>query len=324
MKYRQLESLRVSEIGFGAWGIGGVTEGATSYGPTNDNVSKAAIRTALDNGINFFDTSNVYGDGHSEELIGEIIEERKCRTSVVIATKGGLSKHHGRQDLSPESLKKSLESSLRRLKTDYVDLYQLHSPDLQEVKTWKAYETLCQLKQAGIVKEIGFSLKSPSEGLTAIEIGFKILQINFSMMDQRAWDCDLLSLAKEKNVRLISRTPFCFGFLTGKITNLDFSPNDHRSVWSPTQLKTWLDGSIIFKQLNEGLNQKNKNCNRRLSELALQFCLFPKSIATVIPGMMSPQEVTENTRTADWPDLTIAEIIAVRHIYKVNSGFFSK
>lgn len=324
MKYRKLGSLTVSEIGFGAWGIGGLTEGATSYGPSDDAVSKAAIRTALDEGINFFDTSNVYGDGHSEELIGEGLQKDGWRDKTIIATKGGLSKHHGQHNLSPLVLRGSLEASLGRLRTDYVDLYLLHSPDLLDVKSWKAYETLCQLKQAGLVREIGISLKSPSDGLPAVEMGFKILQVNYSMIDQRAWDCGLLELAKEKNVSIIARTPFCFGFLTGKIRNLDFDSRDHRSTWSPAQLQKWQEGAKTLQDLNEFFNREHGNQNRRLSELALKFCLYPQAVSTVIPGIQTPYEAAENARASTWPELTPDEIETIRQIYKKEKGFFVK
>lgn len=323
MNYRKLGSLTVSEIGFGGWGIGGITEGATSYGPTDDIVSRKAIQTALRNGINFFDTSNVYGDGHSEQLIGEEVK-KWGRKRVIIATKGGLPKHHGQHNLSPLVLRSSLEKSLGRLRTDFVDLYLLHSPDLLDVKSWKAYETLCQLKQGGLVREIGISLKSPPDGLTAIEMGFKILQVNYSMIDQRAWDCGLLELAKEKNVSIIARTPFCFGFLTGKIRNLDFDSRDHRSIWSPAQLQKWQEGGKILRDLNELFNRKHGSQNRHLSELALKFCLYPQAVSTVIPGIQTPQEAAENARASTWPELTPDEIEKIRQIYKKEKGFFVK
>src|SRR5437899_9108690 len=125
MNYRALgdTGLRVSEIGFGTWGLGGDTGGAISYGPTSDETSRAALRCALDEGINFFDTSDLYGFGHSEELLGEVFGD--CRDQVVIASKGGFV-DAVKQDFSPMHLRNALEKSLRRLRTDYVDLYQLH------------------------------------------------------------------------------------------------------------------------------------------------------------------------------------------------------
>lgn len=317
MRYRKLGQFTVSEIGFGGWGIGGLTEGATSYGPTDDYVSKAAIRLALKQGINFFDTSNIYGDGHSEELIGEVMHQDNCRNKVIIATKGGFSRHLPKQteiiDLSRQNLRKSLAGSLQRLKTDCVDLFQLHSPPI-EIVNEEVVNTLQELKKEGLIKDFGFSLKSPLDGHKAIALGFKILQVNFSMIDQRAWDCELLDKAKKEGVSLIARTPFCFGFLTGKIKNLDFHPRDHRSSWPRAQLEKWLEAAKMFNEINE----KDK---RSLATLALKFCLFPETVATVIPGIHNPAEALENTAASNWPDLTQEEISQIRNIYKQNDFY---
>ena len=130
MKYRQLGTTNIllSEIGFGTWGIGGVTPGPTSYGPTDDAISLQALKQALDIGINFYDTSNVYGRGNSEELIGQAF--KTDREKVIIATKVGLIDYESPSNFSSDYMRDSLENSLKRLKTDYIDLLQLHNPPL--------------------------------------------------------------------------------------------------------------------------------------------------------------------------------------------------
>lgn len=313
MKYRKLGKIIVSEIGFGTWGIGGLTEGASSYGPTDDSVSRAAIRTALDQGINFFETSELYGNGHSEKLLGEVMRQDNRRNSTVIATKGGLTKYHGAHDLSRKGLRNSLMGSLQRLETDYVDLYQLHDPPIEMVNE-EVVDTLQELKEEGLIKEFGLSLKSPKDGVRVIALGFKILQINFNMIDQRAWDCGLLDEAKKKEVKLIARTPFCFGFLTGKIINLDFHTRDHRSNWPVAQLEKWLQAAEMFDQLN-------KEKGRRLSILALKFCLITEVFSSVIPGIQTPGEALENATASQWPDLTPEEIKSIRDIYQKNNFY---
>src|SRR5215831_9474916 len=132
MKYRPLgqTGLTVSEIGFGSWGIGGVTAGATSYGKVGDSDSRDALRRAFDLGVTFYDTSNLYGAGHSENLIGQAFG--RCRERVVIATKAGRS-DYATEAYAPEAIRASVEGSLRRLRTDYVDVVQLHSPSSLEV-----------------------------------------------------------------------------------------------------------------------------------------------------------------------------------------------
>lgn len=310
MKYRKLGEASVSEIGFGTWGIGGITEGTTSYGPVNDSVSISAIRLAMEQGINFFDTANLYGDGHSEELIGEVIRQDKCRQYMVIATKGGLTKFYGHNDFSRESLENSLKGSLQRLNTDYVDLYQLYNAPIATISK-EVLDTLENFKKDGLVRAFGLSLKSPQDGLGAIALGFKILQVNFSMIDQRAWDCGLFEEAWKKGVKLIARTPFCFGFLTGKIKSLNFHERDHRSGWPRAQLERWLEAANMFDQVN-------KNTSRSLSVLALKFCLVPEAVSCVIPGIQTPTEALENAAAFSWPKLTPEEVITIRNIYLQN------
>jgi len=311
LKYRKMGKSLVSGIGFGTWGIGGITEGATSYGPVDDSVSKDAIRTALDQGINFFETSGLYGNGHSEELLGEVIEESGYRNMVVIATKGGLNKFHGDYDLSMEGLRKSLMSSLQKMRTDYTDLYQLYNAPPDNL-CGEVVEILKQFQTEGLIKDFGITLKSPVDGLKAIDTGFKILQINLSMIDQRAWDCGLIDKAKENGVQLIARTPFCFGFLTGKITSLDFHARDHRSSWPKAQLEKWLEAAKMFGKLNEGKE-------RSLATLALKFCLSSEVVSSVIPGIQTPSEALENSSASSGPDLTPEEIKAIRDIYQQNN-----
>lgn len=190
MLYRKLgkTGITVSEIGFGSWGIGGRTEGATSYGKTDDAESKRALEAAFDAGITFYDTSDLYGYGHSEELIGEVFARR--REKVVIASKVGYVKHGGPHDFSPARIRRSAEASLRRLESDYLDVYQLHSPLLDELRgTAGAIEEMRKLKKEGKIRAIGISVKSPEDGFLAVtEFGADSVQVNFNMIDQRILD----------------------------------------------------------------------------------------------------------------------------------------
>src|SRR4051812_21278812 len=162
MRYRSLGStgLRVSEIGFGTWGLGGAANGAMAYGPTSDAESLRALQAALDQGINFFDTADLYGYGHSEQLLGKAFAG--VRDRVVIASKGGMVDGSGKQDFRPAYLRAALERSLARLGTDYVDLYQLHSPpaDLL-VRDGSIVAELQKLKGEGKIRAYGLSARSP-------------------------------------------------------------------------------------------------------------------------------------------------------------------
>ena len=130
MRYRKFgkSGLQISEIGFGSWGIGGAVQGALGYGPTNDKDSQLALRRAFELGINFYDTADLYGFGHSESLLGETFQ--KMREKVIFASKVGFLNPEGAQDFSVQHIEKSLHESLNRFQTDYIDLYQLHNPPL--------------------------------------------------------------------------------------------------------------------------------------------------------------------------------------------------
>jgi len=307
MKYRQLGNtgIEVSEIGFGAWGIGG-----DSYGPTDDAESKLTLETAYANGINFYDTADIYGDGHSEELIGQVFE--KVRHEIVIATKGGSLYHTvlpAPQDFSPEHLRSALEASLRRLKTDYIDVYQLHSPHLESIPD--ALATLLSFRNEGKIRQIGVSLNSPQDYDDAItELAVSVIQTNFSMIDQRALIA--LDVCEESGVGVIARTPLCFGFLSDVLkgyTGLKMDKDDHRRHWSNKQIKVWAEAPMLFEHIQG---------SKTAAQLALGFCLSHDAISTTIPGMMHVEEVLENVRSVALSDDEVEEI---REIYN-NHEFF--
>ena len=315
MKYRTLGNtgISVSEIGFGAWGIGG-----NSYGTTDDKESKKALLRAFELGINFFDTSDLYGDGHSEKLIGESLS--KCRNKIVIVTKGGTLSHtgvHMPQDFSVKHIRSALENSLKRLKTDYVDLYLLHSPTLSDI-TDELVKLLEEFKDQGKIKEIGVSVRSPADGLAILDSDyFKAIEVNFNMIDQRALEIGLFEKASPKEVGTIIRTPLCFGYLTGKLTGDEkFIGIDHRKNWTKEQLKTWANSSDLFSVLNN-------NGNRTPAQLALKFCLSFDAVSVVIPGMLNCKEVEENCKTSELKNLSKEEIKQIRLIYESNL-FFDK
>ncbi|TSC82484.1 MAG: hypothetical protein G01um101420_317 [Parcubacteria group bacterium Gr01-1014_20] len=316
MKYRNLGSsgLRVSEIGFGAWGIGGVTKGATSYGPVDDAESKKALRLAYDNGITLYDTAGVYGYGHSEELIGETFKD--VRKDIVIATKVGFSDHNEPQNFSSQNIRHSLEESLRRLKTEYIDLYQLHSPVIEVVREEKnIIETLKSLKKEGKILAFGVSVRKPADSLIAVnELGFESVQVNFNMIDQRIVENGFMEIALEKNIGVVARTPLCFGFLTGKYSGAKFDPRDHRSSWPVEQIATWARAPELFAHINKGKD-------RNLAQLALQFCLAYKVVSAVIPGMISQSDVVENLKASSLTPLTSTELKEIERIYNHNEFF---
>jgi aryl-alcohol dehydrogenase-like predicted oxidoreductase len=289
MKYRALgrTGLDVSEIGFGAWGIGGRTVGTTSYGDTDDRTSLAALDRALDRGINFFDTSSAYGNGHSEALIGQAFASKRDR--AVIATKAGYDAWDKPPDFSPTAVVASAEASLRRLRTDYIDLFQLHNPPLEALRTPELREALAGLQKAGKIRAWGVSAKSPVEAIAALsEFDVAVVQANFNMMDVRALD-GLLSEVKRRKAGFIGRTPLCFGFLSGTISKDSvFPPGDHRLGWSRAQLDNWIDGAADL------LAAMKAAPGREGAQSALRFRRACPAISSVIPGILTPAEADEN------------------------------
>jgi len=320
MRYRPLgkTGLTVSEIGFGAWGIGGPSPGATSYGPTDDAVSLSTLERAFERGITLYDTSNAYGNGHSEALIGQAFKQR--RTQVVIATKAGFPRFDQDQDFSPGQLRASLEGSLRRLQTDYVDLFQLHSPPIALLRDDPAIiATLRSLVKEGKARAFGLSVRAPEDGLVAIrELGFPVIQANLNLLDQRAVDNGLLALAHETGIALIARTPLCFGMLSGRVpVDSNFDPQDHRSRWPRAQIERWLDGSQRFvAAIAEGDGVTP-------AQVALRYCLSYPAVAAAIPGMMRPQEVDENAAASALGPLAPPAIAEIGRIY-AGSDFFAE
>ncbi len=316
MKYRNLgnSGLKVSEIGFGAWGIGGLTKGAISYGPVSDDESRKALRLAYDNGITLYDTAGVYGYGHSEELIGETF--RDVRKNIVIATKVGFSDHNEPQDLSSRNIRHSLEESLRRLKTEYVDLYQLHSPVIEVVRENKnIIETLKSLKKEGKILAFGISVRKPADSLIAVnELGFESVQVNFNMIDQRIVENGFMEIALKKSIGIVARTPLCFGFLTGRYSSVKFDSRDHRSSWPAEQLAAWARAPELFVHINKGKS-------RNLAQLALQFCLAHKAVSAVIPGMITRRDVIENLKASSLAPLTSTELKKIEKVYSDNQFF---
>jgi aryl-alcohol dehydrogenase-like predicted oxidoreductase len=312
MKYRQLadSGLRVSEIGFGAWGIGGATPGATSYGRTEDEVSRVALEVALDRGITFFDTANVYGGGHSETLLGEVLGAARQR--VVIATKAGMARFDAAPDYSPAAIRASLAGSLKRLRTDYVDLLQLHnaSPELLSARP-EIVGFLEDLKREGSIRAYGLSVKAPEEGRHAVtKLGLRILQVNFSMLDMRARECGLLDIASRFGASLIARTPLCFGFLGGGLTpDTVFGADDHRSRWPREHLQRWLSAAdSLFGVLGAVPGPR--------SQIALRYCLSFPQVATVIPGMLTAREVEENSGASEAGPLPEGSIARLDEAYR--------
>ena len=297
MRYRDLgrTGLVVSEIGFGAWGIGSWQPGQLSYGVTDDEVSLAALDRALNLGITFIDTSNLYGMGHSERLVGRAIAGR--REAVVLATKVGHVDHHV-MDHSPAALERSLEDSLGRLGTDHVDLLQLHgaTPDILRADPG-IIGCLERMRSAGTIRAWGMSANTPADAAQAVrEFGVPVVQVNLNMLDARAWESGLLDLARDHGTGLIARTPLAFGFLAADFAeDTVFPPEDHRSRYSGPRVAAWVRQARAAREAVSA----EMGAEASLVQNALRFCLAVPEVSVVIPGILTPREAEENSAASD-------------------------
>lgn len=299
MKYRKFGNtpLEVSEIGFGAWAIGGTANVGgveIGWGPSDDEVSKAALTAALDAGINFFDTADFYGLGHSEQLIGDLFGNRQ---DVVIATKVGQKiGEEGKIaiDYSKAYIKQACEKSLQRLQRDAIDYYQLHVARVHHLEQGECIEAMEELQREGKIRYWGASLITfapapEAEVLMQAHKGHGF-QLVLNLINQLA--VPVMEKAGKEGYGIIARMPLQFGLLSGDIKpTATFSTEDHRSYrLTPNIIQTTLD------ILRTEVLPLAKQYNTSLSAFALSFILGFPEVSTVIPGIRTPRHVALNTQ----------------------------
>ena len=297
MRYRKFGNtdMVVSEIGFGAWAIGGnavVGKTPIGWGPADDSESNLAIMKSLDQGINFFDTADFYGLGHSETLLGNIIGNNK---EIIIATKVGHRNINDAivLDYSKDHILAACEQSLKRLKRDVIDYYQLHSARLADLRSGECIEAMQVLQQQGKIRYWGLSLntfypKPEAEFLNNSHLG-QGFQLVFNIINQRAMD--ILEMVSGKGYGIIARMPLQFGLLTGKFKiGAQFSPDDHRSFRFNKEI---LSASI--QVLEDSIWPLCQKYDISKTALALSYILSYPQISTVIPGIRTAQHAIDNT-----------------------------
>ncbi|MBI3797673.1 MAG: aldo/keto reductase [Deltaproteobacteria bacterium] len=226
MQYRTLgrTGLRVSEIGFGAMTIGGEV-----FGATDDQESLRALHRALDLGMNFIDTADAYGRGHSEELLAQVLKTR--RHEVILATKGGnqFTVRQGLRNFDPDYITSALEASLKRLQIETIDLYQLHNPSQEVMRRGEIFERLDRCKREGKIRFYGVSLEKTEDGIVAIETGKPdTLQVVYNILHQDPEE-QLFPLAQRENIGILARVPLERGVLSGRFKNTaEFAQQDWR------------------------------------------------------------------------------------------------
>jgi aryl-alcohol dehydrogenase-like predicted oxidoreductase len=315
MKYRPLgrTGWNVSEISFGAWAIGG------SWGHVSDQEAMAALHQAVDSGINFIDTADVYGNGRSERFVAQLKKDRK--EEIVVATKAG--RRLAQQTVagySRENLTRWIEDSLRNLETETLDLVQLHCPPTELYSRPEVFGILDDLVKAGKIRYYGVSVEKIDEALQAIEHpNVQTVQIIFSCFRQRPAD-EFFAAAQKKKVGILARVPLASGLLTGKLNaHSTFAADDHRNfnlhgqafdvgeTFSGVDYKTGLAAvEEIRALLPAGVS---------VSQFALRWILMFDAVTCAIPGGKRPEQVAENSRASDVPALSPEAMAAIQRIY---------
>jgi aryl-alcohol dehydrogenase-like predicted oxidoreductase len=290
----------VSEIGFGAWAIGG------SWGETDDAESLAAMHAAVDAGVTFFDTADVYGDGRSERLIARLLQERE--EPLVVATKCGRRAAQEVANYSHDNMRAWLERSRENLAVDTIDLVQLHCPPWDAYYTPAVFEACDRLVEEGLVRAYGVSVQKVEEALKAIEYpNVATVQIIFNVFRQRPGEL-FFEQARRRDVGVIVRVPLASGLLTGKLSReSSFASDDHRSYNRHGEQfdvgETF--AGVDFERGLEAVEELKTlvPAGATLAQLALRWILDFDAVSTVIPGAKTPEQARANAAAANLPPL---------------------
>ena len=315
MQYRMLgrTGWRVSDVSFGAWAIGG------SWGNVDDAESMRALNAAIDAGVNFIDTADVYGMGRSERLIAQLKRERK--ETIVVATKAGrrLSPHTP-DGYIKQNLTAFIEDSLRNLATDCLDLVQLHCPPTEVYYRPEVFSALDDLVSAGKIRFYGVSVEKVEEALKAIEFpNVQTVQIIFNCFRQRPAD-RFFSEAKQRQVGILARVPLASGLLTGKLRrDSQFAADDHRNFnrhgeqFDAGETFAGVDYDIALEAVEE--IRRVLPAGVSMAQFALRWILMFDAVSCAIPGGKRLEQVAENCGASDLPPLSREQMEAVAKIY---------
>lgn len=315
MQYRELgrTGWKISDISFGAWAIGG------AWGNVSDDESLAALHEAVNRGVNFIDTADVYGDGRSERLIGQL--KKSVKAEIVVATKAG--RRLPRQTVegySRQNLNNWIEDSLRNLATDTIDLLQLHCPPSVLYERPEVFGMLDDLVKAGKIRYYGVSVEKIDEALKAVEFpNVQTVQMIFNCFRQRPAD-QFFARAKEKRVGILARVPLASGLLTGKFRrDSTFAADDHRNFNRHGEA---FDMGETFSGVDYNIGLEAVDQIRQLlpagismSQFALRWILMFDAVTCAIPGGKRPDQVADNCHASDLPPLTDETMKGVRRIY---------
>lgn len=302
------------KLGFGTWGLGG-----NAYGSVSEDHASQLISLAYSSGIRTFDTSPLYGDGRSENILGEALKG-VSREIYTLITKGGLynSGLEELRDFSENALNDSLVASLKRLRTDHIDYFLLHSPTPEEIAYGRANQFgLSPAIEDGVIRNFGVSLKSPGNYSLVNDLdSIRAIEFNYSLMDQRAGFLEE-DASKAKELFKIARTPYNFGFLTNT------PPEKSPPTSSLNHLKNWSQQQFDIWHLSREIWAKIAHSNvLTLEDLALTFVLSSDFVDLVIPGFMKAEHIDSAVATAKRGPLTKASREYLIEIYLDNESKF--
>lgn len=318
MEYRKLgrTGWNISAVSFGAWAIG------NAWGTVDDKNSLAALHRALDSGVNFFDTADVYGDGRSERLLAQLRHERK--EPFTIATKAGRRLNpHTAAGYNKKNITSFVEQSLRNLNTDAIDLIQLHCPPTEVYDMPEVFGILDDLVQVGKVHFYGVSVEKVEEALKAIEYpNIQSVQIIYNIFRQRPSELFFIEASK-RNVGILARLPLSSGMLTGKFSRQSsFEKDDHRSFNRHGEA---FDRGETFSGIDYDLSLEIVDRIRPLvpagmtmAQFALKWILMNPAVTCAIPGAKNPKQVEENIKAADFSPLPDSVMKKIKEIYDTN------
>jgi aryl-alcohol dehydrogenase-like predicted oxidoreductase len=309
MKYRNLgkTGLRISVVGLGTMVHAG------HFGAMKDSESQSAIETALDLGVNFIDTSDAYGAGYSEALLGNVL--KGTRDKVILATKGGnvmVGPNRGKRIFEPDYISRVMDESLKRLRTDYIDLYQLHNPSVDVIERGEVWSVLERAKQTGKIRHYGVSINTMEEGVAAVKDGrAETIQVEYSLLAQEPNET-IFPLAEKAQVGIIARMPLKRGILTGKMTMADEARFQGEDVRARS-----FKGEAFAKELAKADQLKFlvHGPVKSLGQAAIAFCIAHPAVSVVIPGARNAEQMRENAAGADI-DISAADLERVAALWR--------
>jgi len=318
MKYRELgrTGWKVSEVSFGAWAIGG------TWGPVNDKESLAALHKAVEMGVNFIDTADVYGDGKSERLVGRLCKESS--EQIYVTTKAGRRLNpHVAEGYNRKNLSAFVDRSLKNLGTETIDLLQLHCPPTEVFYNPEVFGALDDFVEQGKIRYYGVSVEKVEEALKAIEFpGVQSVQIIFNMFRHRPFEL-FFEQAKKRKVGILARVPLASGLLTGKMTpDRKFTADDHRTFnrhgeeFDRGETFSGVDFELGLKVIE----QLKAICPEEMSmvQFALKWILMFDAVTCTIPGAKRPSQAEENFAASDLPVIPEKIMNKVKKIYDNN------